>query len=178
MERAAPLFSSLPAAGLSPGARGRPPRCTAMMADPSSGGETESVFFDGGPHIGDLAVNLVFGLTFVWLPLTLAAVFRCLCLRYRFTDRRVTVVSSISDSERKDFPYSAVVDVKTVPRFIGEWGDIAITLTDKTIVELKSVPRFREVAEYCLTRAAEERGAPKPQGQAAGVASQGAPKGF
>lgn len=146
-----------------------------MAASSSLESGTENVFFDGGPHIGDLAVNLAFGLTGVWLPLTLTAVFRCLFLRYRFTDRRVTIVSSISDSERKDFPYSAIVDVKSIPRFIGEWGDLAITLSDKTIVELKSVPRFREVAKYCQERAAEERGAPR-EGDVAGPG--GVPKGF
>eukprot|EP00897_Mesotaenium_endlicherianum_P007004 jgi/Mesen1/6331/ME000328S05614 len=117
----------------------------------------EEVFFDGGPHFGDLASNLVFGLTGVWLPLTLAAVTRALFLRYRFTNKRVTVMSTLGDNERKDFPYSAVVDVKYIPRFIGEWGDMAITLSDKTIVELKCVPKFRELAAYTLEKAAASK---------------------
>jgi hypothetical protein len=41
----------------------------------------EQVFFDGGPHWGDLAVNLVFGISVLWLPLTLAAVARGLLAR-------------------------------------------------------------------------------------------------
>ncbi|MCO5608235.1 hypothetical protein L7F22_062441 [Adiantum nelumboides] len=122
-----------------------------------SPGEREEVFFDGGPHIGDLLANLLFGLTLLWLPLTLASVFRCLFLRYRFTNLRVTVMSGLTGSDRKDFSYKVIKDVKYVPRFIGEWGDVVITLTDGTQVELKSVPRFREIAQYCLDRAGKDQ---------------------
>ena len=123
----------------------------------SSEEEREEVFFDGGPHIGDLATNLVFGLSLVWLPLTLASVFRALFLRYRFTNLRVTVLSGLAGSERKDFSYNVIKDVKYVPRFIGEWGDVVITLSDGTQVELKSVPKFKEIARYCLDRVGSDR---------------------
>lgn len=114
------------------------------------------MFFDGGAHYGDLAANLLLGLTLLWLPLTLAAVSRAFILRYRFTSRRVTVVSGLSGADRTDFPYSSVTSVVVVPRFIGEWGDIIITLRDGTKVDLRSVPRFREVADYCRSMAAAE----------------------
>lgn len=38
-----------------------------------------------------------------------------------------------------------------MPRFIGEWGDVIITLKDGTKVDLRSVPKFREIAKYCLS---------------------------
>ncbi|KAG8097023.1 hypothetical protein GUJ93_ZPchr0013g36798 [Zizania palustris] len=137
----------------------RPSRMVARAA--ASGGVgadggAETVFFDGGAHYGDLAANLILGLTLLWLPLTLAAVSRAFILRYRFTSRRVTVISGLSGADRTDFPYSSVTSVVVVPRFIGEWGDIVITLKDGTKVDLRSVPRFREVADYCRTMAAAE----------------------
>jgi Bacterial PH domain len=112
--------------------------------------DQENIFFDGGAHYGDLMANLVLGFTLLWLPLTLAAVSRAFFLRYRFTNKRVTVISGLTGQDRSDFPYSSVKDVKVVPRFIGEWGDIVITLVDGTVVDLRSVPRFREIADYCL----------------------------
>ena len=127
-------------------------------ASGAAGAEAETVFFDGGAHYGDLAANLVLGLTLLWLPLTLASVSRALLLRYRFTSRRVTVISGLSGDDRTDFPYSSVREVVVVPRFIGEWGDIVITLKDGTKVDLRSVPRFREVADYCRKMAAAEGG--------------------
>lgn len=46
-----------------------------------------------------------------------------------------------------------IKDVQVVPRFIGEWGDIVITLKDGTKVDLRSVPKFREIAKYSLDMA-------------------------
>ncbi|XP_058096567.1 uncharacterized protein LOC131242142 [Magnolia sinica] len=110
----------------------------------------ERIFFDGGAHYGDLVANLLLGFTLLWLPLTLAAVFRAFFLRYRFTNLRVTVISGLTGQDRSDFSYKAIKDVQVVPRFIGEWGDIVITLKDGTKVDLRSVPKFREIADYCL----------------------------
>ncbi|XP_019170510.1 PREDICTED: uncharacterized protein LOC109166077 [Ipomoea nil] len=113
----------------------------------------ETVFFDGGAHYGDLVANLLLGFTLLWLPLTLAAVFRAFFLRYRFTNLRVTVISGLTGQDRSDFSYKVIKDVQVVPRFIGEWGDIVITLKDGTKVDLRSVPKFREIAKYCLSMA-------------------------
>lgn len=131
-------------------------RVVARASASGATADAETVFFDGGAHYGDLAANLVLGLTLLWLPLTLASVSRALLLRYRFTSRRVTVISGLSGDDRTDFPYSSVREVVVVPRFIGEWGDIVITLKDGTKVDLRSVPRFREVADYCRKMAAAE----------------------
>ncbi|GLJ50620.1 hypothetical protein SUGI_1078390 [Cryptomeria japonica] len=118
--------------------------------------EEEQIFFDGGAHYGDLVANLIFGFSLLWMPLTVAAVFRALFLRYRFTNVRVTVISGLSGSDRRDFSYSVIEDVQVVPRLFGEWGDIVITLTDGTKVDLRSVPKFREIAKYCLSKAGKK----------------------
>ncbi|KAL6969560.1 hypothetical protein U1Q18_029271 [Sarracenia purpurea var. burkii] len=125
---------------------------TAAAATTSKPTE-ETIFFDGGAHYGDLIANLLLGFTLLWLPLTLAAVLRAFYLRYRFTNRRVTVISGLTGQDRSDFSYEVIKDVQVVPRFIGEWGDIIITLKDGTKVDLRSVPRFREIAKYCLSMA-------------------------
>ncbi|KAK4263428.1 hypothetical protein QN277_028834 [Acacia crassicarpa] len=113
----------------------------------------ETVYFDGGAHYGDLLANLLLGFTLLWLPLTLAAVSRAFYLRYRFTNLRVTVISGLTGQDRSDFSYNVIKDVQVVPRFIGEWGDVVITLKDGTKVDLRSVPKFREIAKYCLAMA-------------------------
>ena len=146
----------LPQIRRSAGAASRLVAARAAASWASGEGDAETVFFDGGAHHGDLAANLLLGLTLLWLPLTLAAASRAFILRYRFTSRRVTVVSGLSGADRTDFPYSSVTSVVVVPRFIGEWGDIVITLKDGTKVDLRSVPRFREVADYCRSMAAAE----------------------
>ncbi|KAK9116827.1 hypothetical protein Sjap_015774 [Stephania japonica] len=122
---------------------------TPLKTPPRPPSSQETVFFDGGAHYGDLVANLLLGLTLLWLPLTLASVSRALFLRYRFTNLRVTVISGLTGQDRTDFSYKVVKDVQVVPRFVGEWGDIVITLKDGSKVDLRSVPKFRDVAQYC-----------------------------
>ncbi|KAL2226070.1 uncharacterized protein LOC105159938 [Sesamum indicum] len=125
----------------------------AAAATTTTKKKEETIYFDGGAHYGDLLANLLLGFTLLWLPLTLAAVFRAFYLRYRFTNLRVTVISGLTGQDRSDFSYDVIKDVQVVPRFIGEWGDVIITLRDGTKVDLRSVPKFREIAKYCLAMA-------------------------
>ncbi|CAI0387578.1 unnamed protein product [Linum tenue] len=130
----------------------KPPVSTSSKPTAQKKQPTEEViYFDGGAHYGDLAANLLLGFTLFWLPLTLAAVSRAFNLRYRFTNLRVTVISGLTGQDRSDFSYKVIKDVQVVPRFIGEWGDVIITLRDGTKVDLRSVPKFREIAKYCLS---------------------------
>ncbi|XP_073148239.1 uncharacterized protein [Henckelia pumila] len=140
--------------------------------------DEESIFFDGGAHYGDLLANVLFGFTLVWLPLSLAAVFRAFFLRYRFSNLRVTVISGLTGQDRSDFSYDVIKDVQVVPRFIGEWGDIIITLKDGTKVDLRSVPKFREIAKYCLTMAADNNYKPADLGFKDTTSAAAPPKGF
>ncbi|WCJ27607.1 NAD(P)-linked oxidoreductase superfamily protein [Euphorbia peplus] len=142
------------------------------ITTPSPKPTQETIFFDGGAHYGDLLANLLLGFTLFWLPLTLAAVSRAFNLRYRFSNLRVTVISGLTGEDRSDFSYKVIKDVKVVPRFIGEWGDIIITLKDGTVIDLRSVPRFREIANYCLEMAQLKNNTNIPQ------LDQTLPKGF
>jgi hypothetical protein len=54
----------------------------------------ETLHFESKPHAGDLAINLALGTTLIWLPLTLAAVGRYAWTRYRFTDRRLSCITT------------------------------------------------------------------------------------
>lgn len=83
----------------------------------------------------------------------------------------MTVISGLTGQDRSDFSYDVIKNVQVVPRFIGEWGDVIITLRDGTKVDLRSVPKFREIAKYCLAMANDDK---KP----AAVMKETGPKGF
>ncbi|MBE9177588.1 PH domain-containing protein [Oculatella sp. LEGE 06141] len=108
----------------------------------------EEVYFEGGPHVGDLIVNILLGFTVICLPLTVGAVVRALWLRYRISDRRISVTGGWLGRERTDVIYSEVAKIVTVPRGLGSWGDMVITLKDGSRLELRALPRFREVYDY------------------------------
>lgn len=119
-------------------------------------GIREEVFYEGGPHIGDLIINILLGFTIVCLPLTVGAIVRAVWLRYRITNRRVSVTGGWLGRDRSDVIYSEVVDVMTVPRGLGAWGDMVLILKDGSRLELRAIPRFREMAAYISDKIASK----------------------
>lgn len=111
-------------------------------------GIKEEVYYEGGPHIGDLIFNILLGFTVICLPLTVAAIVRAIWLRYRITNRRISVIGGWMGRERSDIIYNEIAKVVTVPRGLGIWGDMVITLTDGSRLELRAVPKFRDVYNY------------------------------
>ena len=121
-------------------------------------GIKEDTFYEGGPHIGDLIINILLGFTVICLPLTVGAIVRAIWLRYRITNRRISVTGGWGGHERTDIIYSEVVKVVNVPRGIGLWGDVVLTLRDKSRLELRALPKFREITDYIAQKAAEKTG--------------------
>ncbi|MEL6460318.1 MAG: PH domain-containing protein [Cyanobacteria bacterium J06621_15] len=111
-------------------------------------GIREEVYYEGGPHIGDLIIGILIGLTLVGLPLAVGAIVRALWLRYRITDRRISVTGGWMGRDRSDIIYSEIVKIAKVPRGIGLWGDMVLTLRDGSRLELRAVPMFRKTYEY------------------------------
>lgn len=120
----------------------------------------EKVFYEGGPHVGDLIINILLGFTVICLPLTIAAIVRALWLRYRITDRRISVTGGWQGRDRTDIIYSEVNKIIKIPRGIGVWGDISVTLKDGSRLEMRAVPRFREIFDYIAERVAKKTGKP------------------
>ncbi|MBE9232941.1 PH domain-containing protein [Cuspidothrix issatschenkoi LEGE 03284] len=117
-------------------------------------GIREEVYYEGGPHIGDLILNLLLGLTLVGIPLAIGAIVRAVWLRFRITDRRICVTGGWMGRDRSDVIYSEIVKVVKVPRGIGLWGDMAITLRNGTLLEMRAVPNFRETYDYITEKVA------------------------
>ena len=111
-------------------------------------GIKEEVFYEGGPAIGDLIINLLIGLTVVGLPLAVGAIVRSLWLRYRITNRRISITSGWMGRDRTDIVYSEIVKIVKVPRGLGTYGDMVITLKNGSRLELRAIPRFREIYDY------------------------------
>lgn len=111
-------------------------------------GIREETYFEGGPHIGDLIVNILLGFTVICIPLTVGAIVRALWLRYRFTDRRISVTGGWMGRDRSDVIYNDIVKVVKIPRGIGLWGDMVLTMKNGSRLELRALPRYRELYDY------------------------------
>lgn len=112
----------------------------------------ETTFYEGGPARGDLIFNLLFGLTLIGLPFTVGAIVRALWLRFRITSRRISVSGGWLGRDRSQVVYSQIREVRSVPRGFGAWGDMVLVLDDGSKLEMRSVPRFREVEAYIEER--------------------------
>ncbi|MGK7955613.1 MAG: PH domain-containing protein [Crocosphaera sp.] len=123
-------------------------------------GIKENTFYEGGPHIGDLIINILLGFTVICLPLTVGAIVRAIWLRYRITDRRISITGGWMGNDRTDIIYGEIVKIAKIPRGIGLWGDLVVTLRDKSRLEMRAVPRFREIYDYIAERVADKTGKP------------------
>jgi Bacterial PH domain len=123
-------------------------------------GIKEETFYEGGPHIGDLLFHLFLSVFIVFIPLAVGSVVRAIWLRYKITDRRISVIGGWMGKDRTDLVYSEIADARTIPRGLGFWGDMVIILQDGSKLELRSVPRYREVYDYINERVIAKNGVP------------------
>lgn len=107
----------------------------------------EEVYYEGGPHKGDLVFSCLLAFTLVCIPITIGAIIRAVWVRYRITNRRISVTGGWMGRNRTDLIYSEVTRVVVVPRGLGMWGDMAVQLKDGSRLELRSIPNFRELYE-------------------------------
>ncbi len=171
VEAQAPLTASAPAPATTssaPAATSPAPVATAPSAPapaPASGASiNETVFYEGGPALGDLIGNLLFGLTIIGIPFAVAALVRALWVRYRITSRRITVNGGWLGRDRTQVVYSQIREVRSVPRGFGSWGDMVLVLDDGSKLEMRAMPRFRELEAYIEER--RRSSAKTPKGQA------------
>ena len=112
----------------------------------------EETFYEGGPARGDLIFNLLLGLTLIGLPFAVGAIVRAVWLRFNITSRRISVTGGWMGRDRSQVAFSQVREVRSVSRGFGAWGDMVLVLTDGSRLELRSVPRFRELEAFIEER--------------------------
>ena len=117
----------------------------------------EETFYEGGPARGDLIFNLLLGLTLIGLPFAVGAIVRAVWLRFNITSRRISVTGGWMGRDRSQVAFSQVREVRSVSRGFGAWGDMVLVLTDGSRLELRSVPRFRELEAFIEERIRVQR---------------------
>ncbi len=123
-------------------------------------GIREETFYEGGPHIGDLLFNIFLAAFVVFIPLTVGAIARAVWLRFKITDRRVSVVGGWMGRERTDIIYADIVDAIKIPRGLGMWGDMVLVMKDGSRLELRAIPKYVEIFDYINERVQSKTGEP------------------
>ena len=108
----------------------------------------EDIFYEGGPAKSDLFTNLLAGFTILGLPFTFAAIVRALWLRYKITNKRISIEGGWFGRNKTQVALSNISEIRSVPRGFGSYGDMVLILNDGSKVEMKSLPLFRDKQEY------------------------------
>ena len=108
----------------------------------------EKSFYEGGPAKSDLIINLFAALTLLGLPFTFAAIVRALWLRYKITDKRITIDGGWFGKNKTQISLSNIDEIRSIPRGFGSYGDMVLILKDGSKVEMKSLPIFREKQKF------------------------------
>ncbi len=108
----------------------------------------EKTFYEGAPAKEDLILNLIAGATLIGLPFTAGALIRALWLRFKITNRRISVTGGWLGKEKSQVTYSQIKEVRSIPRGLGSYGDMVIVLKDGAKLEMRSIPKFREVETF------------------------------
>tara|TARA_Y100001968_G_C19348428_1_gene713322 strand:- start:383 stop:790 length:408 start_codon:yes stop_codon:yes gene_type:complete len=112
----------------------------------------EKVFFEGGPAKGDLIINLLAGLTLIGLPFTFGALVRAFWLRFKITNRRISVTGGWFGRDKTQLSYNQLAEIRSIPRGLGSYGDMVLVLKDGSRLEMRSIPNFRDAENYILER--------------------------
>ena len=128
---------------------------------------SEKIFYEGGPAKVDLIINLLAGLTLIGLPFTFGSIVRALWIRFKITNKRISVTGGWFGKDQTQVVYSQISEIRCLPRGFGFYGDMVLVLKDGSKIEMRSVPNFRESENYMLERININKGAnaPKKEGQ-------------
>ncbi len=109
---------------------------------------SEKIFYEGSPAKEDLIFNLFAGITLVGLPFTFGAIVRSLWLRFKITNKRVSVTGGWLGKDKTQVVYKQIKEVRSIPRGFGSYGDMVLVMKDGARLEMRSVPNFRDVETY------------------------------
>ncbi len=108
----------------------------------------EEIFYEGGPAKSDLFINLLAGITILGLPFMFAAIVRSLWLRFKITNKRITIEGGWFGRNKTQVSLGNIVEIRSIPRGFGSYGDMVLILNDGSKVEMKSLPLFREKQKF------------------------------
>jgi hypothetical protein len=122
---------------------------TQQQPTPTPSVSQEEVFYEGSGSNAELAISMLLGATLVYLPLSLASLGRRLWISYKFTNKRISVITNSPVMKREvQIEISKIQEVRTAPRAFGAWGDMVIFLKDGSRLELTGLENFRAIQDY------------------------------
>uniref|UniRef100_A0A383WHG8 YdbS-like PH domain-containing protein n=1 Tax=Tetradesmus obliquus TaxID=3088 RepID=A0A383WHG8_TETOB len=112
----------------------------------------EELFYEGSGSNAELVLSLILAATLVYIPITIAIVGKRLWIKYRFTNKRVTIINtSPLFAKTVEVAYSQIAEVRTAPRAFGLWGDCVIFLKNGDRLEITGLERHQEIKRHIMS---------------------------
>ncbi len=117
--------------------------------------EPEEVFVEVSPSWTELIVPTLSILTVIGIIPFIGSVARQAWVRYKLTNRRISVTSGFQGKDSTEIIYRDIAEVKFVRR-MGGTGDMVLTLKDGAKLELRTVPELDKIYEYVMSKVDED----------------------
>lgn len=117
--------------------------------------DPEEVFLEVSPGWTEMIIPTVSILTVIGIIPFIGAVARQAWVRYKLTNRRVSISSGFQGKDQTEIIYRDISKVKFVRRLAGT-GDMVLWLKDGAKIELRTVPELEKIFEYIMTKVDED----------------------
>jgi hypothetical protein len=118
--------------------------------------DVETVLYEGPPSLTEIIFPAISILTIIGVVPFASAVSRQFWVKYKFTSRRISIVSGFQGKDLSEIIYPDIEEVRFVFRAFGSAGDMVLFLKDGAKVEMRHVPQFREVYGYVMDKVDDE----------------------
>jgi len=126
----------------------------------------EMTFFEGPPSSTEVLFPFLSCFLVIGVIPFISAVNRQFRVKYKITDRRVSVNTGWDGKDVTEFSYQEIYEMKYGLRFFGYCGDMRISLRDGAKVELFGLLNFEDNYNFIIDRCdkdAVKRSDPRPQ---------------
>ncbi|CAK0846322.1 unnamed protein product [Prorocentrum cordatum] len=127
----------------------------------------EKTFWEGPPSSTEVFAPLLSCLVVIGIVPFIASVNRQFRVKYKITDRRVSVSGGWDGKDVTEFSYQEIYEMKYGMRWLGYCADMRINLRDGAKVELFGLLNFYQNYEYIYNRIDKEarKRSDKPPGE-------------
>lgn len=116
----------------------------------------EVVFFEGPPSSTEMLIPFLSCFFVIGVIPFAASVNRQFRVKYKITDRRISVRGGWDGKDVTEFSYQEIYEIKYGMRFFGYCADLRIDLRDGAKVEIFGLLDFEQNYEYILQRLSKD----------------------
>lgn len=110
--------------------------------------ERERVLFEGPPSKSELIIPFISILTVIGIIPFITTLLRQFWVRYKITNRRITIQSGFQGNDRVEIVYRDIKKVSYITRLGGVTADIVILLKDNARLEIRSLPEWEKNFQF------------------------------